>query len=168
MIQGKGLDVSQAIKDHISKKLGPLSTFDEYIREIDVRLSSRDGKGPKMAKAELTVFTKLKNVIVRAEKEHTDGNLYAAIDDVSDTVSRKMRKLKEERVKRQGARGEEKITEHLPIEPPELSTAEPVAHGNPTLPTEVIRTKYFHAGEPLGRGCVAIPVIGRAPSFEPS
>lgn len=137
-VQGKHLEVTDAIKDHAEEKIGhALQPFEEStaIREVDVKFSARGGEktlGPKAQKVEVTVYTA--RGVFRVEDQ--EENLYASIDKVADKLSRKMRKTKERTTKKGRASAKELVMEGI-VEPTETTGRVP------DLPEEVIRTKYF-------------------------
>ncbi|KAH7302104.1 hypothetical protein KP509_23G056600 [Ceratopteris richardii] len=139
IIQGKHLELTDAIKAYVEEKIGN-AVHNQYnlLREVDVRMSVRggeSGRGPKLQRCEVTMFTK-KHGVVRAEEE--SDSMYASIDRVSDVVSRKLRKIKEKdgghgRPRHQPRVGELLTTEDVDFKPKEKSE----------IPDEVVRTKYF-------------------------
>lgn len=139
-VQGKHLEVTEAIDNYVKEKVGhALAPFEEAlrIREVDVKVTARGGEGSKGEKAqtvECTVYTK--KHVFRAEC--AEETLYASIDKVADKLARKLRKTKEKNAPKgsRSAREMESIDNGAPLEAPG-------ATAKASLPKEVIRTKYF-------------------------
>jgi len=87
-IRGENLQVTEAIREYIIKKVEKLDKYfdDSMTAEVQVKLKvyGRD------TKVEITI--PLKTLLLRAEEQHE--NMYAAIDLIVDKLERQVRKYK--------------------------------------------------------------------------
>jgi len=133
VIQGKNIDITDAIHDYVQHKIEKaVNHFENITTEVDIHLSvARNPRINPNQIAEVTIYAN--GTVIRAEEK--SDNLYASVDLVANKISRQLRKYKEKRQKRRTRTGD-------------LSMATPmvddlVGDRTPELPTEVVRTKYF-------------------------
>ncbi|KAL8138643.1 hypothetical protein V2J09_004644 [Rumex salicifolius] len=93
ILQAKNFQVNDALRDYVEQKIGKaVRNYSQLVREVDVRLSTREsGKGPRR-RCEVTLYTK-RHGVVRAEEDAE--STYASIDLVSSVVQRKLGRIKE-------------------------------------------------------------------------
>ena len=97
-------EVTDSIRDYADQKLAkPLDTFGSLLNEdlqLNLKVESRalhdtEHKGKEAHIAEVTAFCIDKHVI----NAKTDGeDMYASIDELTDTLTRSLRKYKEKRI----------------------------------------------------------------------
>ncbi|HLR74987.1 MAG TPA: ribosome-associated translation inhibitor RaiA [Virgibacillus sp.] len=87
-IRGNKLEVTDAIRDYVIKKIGKLERYFDTTptSDVNVRLSVYNSE----QRIEVTI--PMQDLLLRAEEHHTD--LYAAIDLVVDKLERQIRKYK--------------------------------------------------------------------------
>ena len=94
VIEGKNIELTQALKDYVNEKLHRLQNHYEQIikgHEVKVKLSVL--KNPRITKnniTEVTIF--LDGRIIRSE--HASEDMYASIDLVADKLERQIQKYK--------------------------------------------------------------------------
>jgi putative sigma-54 modulation protein len=137
VLQGKNIDITAAIRDHVQHKVEKAVThFEHLLTEVDVHLSvARNPRiSPDRQTAEVTMY--VNGSVVRAQE--SSENLYASIDLVADKIARQLRKYKE---KRQGREREPVKTATALAEQPVV--ADLLQQRQPELPADVLRMKYF-------------------------
>lgn len=87
-IRGENIEVTEALKDHVEKKLSRLERYIEAPPTSEIHVTLSVAKG--MQTVEVTV--PLIGFMLRAEEKHAD--LYAAVDLVVDKLERQIRKAK--------------------------------------------------------------------------
>ncbi|ERN41765.1 ribosomal subunit interface protein [Rubidibacter lacunae KORDI 51-2] len=135
-IQGKNVNVTSAVRDHIEKKMHhAIEHFQGMTSKVDVNLSVE--RNPRIEAKHITEVTVRANgKVIRACVDH--GNLYASIDLAADKISRQLRKYKERNLAKIAHGG--KTSASVPTD----SVAETlIGNREPQLPSEVVRTKYF-------------------------
>lgn len=95
IIQGKNIDITDAIHEYVNKKIGKaLKNFEYLTTKVDVNLSvSSPVKKPTQQTTEVTVYAN--GTVIRAEERHE--NLYASIDLVTDKLIRQLQKYKDKK-----------------------------------------------------------------------
>lgn len=84
-ISGKNMDISDALRERIEKKLGKLDKFLTEDEDVQVRLSqARGGRNT----VEITIM--FDGIILRAEE--TNSDMYLSIDKAVDIVLRQIRR----------------------------------------------------------------------------
>jgi putative sigma-54 modulation protein len=136
LIQGNNIDITESIDHYVHQKLEKaVKHFQHITTTIDVHLSvSRNPRISKSHQAEVTVHAN--GTVIRAQEQSED--LYASIDLVADKITRQLRKFKEKHLHKAqaqvktGLRPEEQVL-----------TTDLIGDRQPTLPSEVVRMKYF-------------------------
>jgi putative sigma-54 modulation protein len=98
-IKATNFSVTPAIQDYIEKRLGVLERHvrpdDESARaDIEIGRTTKHHKGGEIFRAEVNLHVAGKNFFAESEKE----DLYVAIDDLKDEVSRKLASWKDKRI----------------------------------------------------------------------
>ena len=97
-ISGRKVSISEALRTHVEQKIGnALKVFDITPMSCDVVLRvDKNPSNPDRKTAEVTVF--VRNNVVRVTASSDD--MYAAIDDAAEKVTRQLRKYKTKVVER--------------------------------------------------------------------
>ncbi|WP_407271118.1 ribosome hibernation-promoting factor, HPF/YfiA family [Radiobacillus sp. PE A8.2] len=87
-IRGENVEVTNAIKEYVEKKIGKLERYFDSppTSEVHVNISVYNDE------QQIEVTIPMTNLLLRAEEQHND--LYAAIDLVVDKLERQIRKYK--------------------------------------------------------------------------
>lgn len=107
VVHGRGVDVPDHFRQHVSEKLERLERYDSKLMSVDVELShEKNRKGEdftqKVERVEITVNTK--GPVIRSEA--TAADFYTALDDAATKLERRMRKAAERRRSHHGRRNE--------------------------------------------------------------
>lgn len=157
ILQSRNLEITDNVRSHVEEKVGKsIKNHSHLVREVDVRLSARGGefgKGPKLRRTEVTLFTK-KHGVIRAEEDAE--SLYGSIDMVSSVIHRKLRKIKDKesdhgRHMKGFSRSKVREPELIRLPREEVDETSPLDKEVETAPIEddddfideVVRTKYF-------------------------
>ncbi|NJL22739.1 MAG: ribosome-associated translation inhibitor RaiA [Leptolyngbyaceae cyanobacterium SM1_3_5] len=135
VIQGKNIEITDAIREYVHQKIEKaVNHFQNLTTEVDVHLSvARNPRINPRQTAEVTIYAN--GAVVRAEE--SSENLYASIDMVADKICRQLRKYKEKR--QEQIQAPVKAVEVLD----ESAVGDLVSDRAPSLPSQVVRTKYF-------------------------
>jgi putative sigma-54 modulation protein len=87
-IRGQNIEVTEALRDYVEKKLSRLERYFEAPPNSDVNVTLNVVKG--LQTVEVTI--PLPGVVLRAEEKHED--MYASVDLVVDKLERQIRKYK--------------------------------------------------------------------------
>jgi putative sigma-54 modulation protein len=129
IISGRGIEITEAIKGQIEKKLGKLNKFFDPTTEAHITLSVQ--KTRQIVEATI----RYKDVIFRAEEAST--NLYDSIDTLEDVIERQIRRYRTKLGKRiKDAAFQKETMQAQAIEKEEQEVVEETEFN-------VIRTKTF-------------------------
>ncbi|AOY82124.1 ribosome-associated translation inhibitor RaiA [Moorena producens JHB] len=137
VIQGKNIDITDAIRDYVHQKIEKaVNHFQNITNQVDINLSvARNPRINPKQTAEVTIYAN--KTVIRAQ-EGTE-NLYASIDLVADKIHRQLRKYKE-KLQSQKTRNQAKTGVILEEESVAVDL---ISDRTPELPEEVVRMKYF-------------------------
>ena len=123
-ISGRKVSVSDSMREHVNSKVGEaLKVFDIKPMSCDVVLRvDKNPSNPDRKMCEVTVF--VRDYVVRVEASSSD--MYAAIDEAAEKVTRQLRKYKTRVIDRK-QRAAVAVPEHVDdlaelIEPTESTT----------------------------------------------
>lgn len=88
-IRGENIEVTEAIRDHVEKKVGKLERYFNEIPDANAHVNLKVNPDKK-SKVEITI--PLPQLVLRAEEVNDD--MYAAIDLIVDKLERQIRKHK--------------------------------------------------------------------------
>jgi len=96
IIKGKGIEVSDSLREYVEKKIG---TLDRYLPDLDearVELSAQSARNSSHRQV-VQVTMRNNGTILRAEQR--DSDMFAAIDGVRDKLQRQIKRFKERSVR---------------------------------------------------------------------
>jgi len=128
IVRGKNIDVTDALREYVEKKVGRLEKLLDHIREAQVSLSAVKGRHI----VEVTLY--INGITMRGEEETND--MYASIDLVTDKLERQIRKYKTKINRKLRAGGHEVVD--TPFDADDVEENKP----------KIVRTKRF-AFKPL-------------------
>ncbi len=126
IFKGKNIEVTEALRNYVEKRLSKIERYLDHILEVIVTLSVEKSRQI----VEVTLQTN--GALIRAEEETND--MYTSIDKVTDKLVKQIKKYKEKYFQKPYPKvgGVESINEGVSLEGSE-STLEP----------KIIRTKKF-------------------------
>lgn len=137
VIQGKNIEITDAIRDYVNQKIEKaVNHFQSITNEVDVNLSvARNPRINSKQTAEVTIYAN--GTVIRAQESNDD--LYASVDLVADKIQRQLRKYKEklQNKKTQSLRKTSLVVPEAPV------SENLIGDRSPELPSEVLRMKYF-------------------------
>jgi len=102
-LNGKNIDITDAIRDYVNEKLGRIVKHNAQVMNIKTTLSVN--KNPRVKKnntAEVTCFLNGATIKIKEDAE----TMYAAIDLLADRLDRQVRETKGKLIKKGKASGE--------------------------------------------------------------
>lgn len=111
IVQGKGLEVTDWLRQYVEKKLGKLDRYLASITEIRVELSAQNTKSANDRQV-AQVTMRSNGVILRAEERSDD--IFASIDSVVDKMYRQVSRFKGKKRERR-SRGFVSTAEQAPL-----------------------------------------------------
>lgn len=144
IIQGKNIEITDAIRDHVNQKVGKAMThLGELANKVDVELSVPTGmRGQPQQIAEVTVYAK--RSVIRAEERHE--NLYTSIDLVSDKIARQAKRFKGKQQQQRTTAGKVSPSQLKTVPNHDVDVEMPtdlIGERVPELPPKVLRNKFF-------------------------
>ncbi len=129
-LSGRNIEVTDALRNHVGKKLERLDRYFDHI--VDARVTLSIATSPHVenrAKAEVQV--NVPGGLVRAEED--DPDMYTAIDRAADVLEKQLRRFKGRLLARRTSTGGKQQLEQLPDHTDEVEDFEP----------QIVRTKSF-------------------------
>lgn len=112
-VRGKNIELTNALKEYVEKRIGKLNKYLDDIDEATVTLTVEKGSH----KVEVTI--PVNGIILRGEE--ATGDMYSSIDLVFEKLEKQVDKYKAKFSKKQRNGGKAMATETVPdIEPPKI------------------------------------------------
>ncbi|MHB1415469.1 MAG: ribosome hibernation-promoting factor, HPF/YfiA family [Chloroflexota bacterium] len=97
LIKGKNIELTEAMRAHVEKKVGRLDRFLDNITQTEVEVSNEKTRAATdRFVVEVTMFTN--GTILRGEEKA--GDVFSAVDSVLDVMQRRLTRYKEKLYKR--------------------------------------------------------------------
>ena len=100
-IRERDVEVTEVLRAHVERRLGlALGRFGDRIGRVTVRLSGANGRtGEQATRCQIDVSLRPQNV----RAGDTDADLFAAVDNASNRVSRSVARILELEIERSGS-----------------------------------------------------------------
>ncbi len=92
LIKGKNIEVNDAVRAHVEKKLGRLDRYLDFITQAEVEVSREKTKAAT-DRYVVEVTMRANGTILRGEEKAAD--VYSAVDSVVDVMQRRLTRFKE-------------------------------------------------------------------------
>jgi len=141
MIKGKGIEVNEALRTYVEKKIGRLARFLDHITDIQVELSVEPTRSATDRQV-VQVTLNTKGAILRAEEKSAD--MFATVDLVSEKMERQIMRFKERHFHREkiaAGRAGQVSPKATPVEP--LTEEEEVESESEAEKPRIVRVKRF-------------------------
>jgi putative sigma-54 modulation protein len=131
VVRGKNLEVTDSVRDYVTRKLAKLERFFHNIIDAVVHFYLERG----LIKVEVTMSAS--GIVIRGESNGPDWR--TAFDAVIDKLERQIKKHKE-KLKKKGALRKEEVES---METGEFAFVEPEKEASEPGPGEIVKTKEF-------------------------
>ncbi|MFN8125785.1 MAG: ribosome-associated translation inhibitor RaiA [Candidatus Nanopelagicales bacterium] len=135
VVRGRHMELSDSFRDLVTEKLGRMERYGLDISRIDVEVSRE--RNPRLADRaiEVELTCRGRGPLIRAEAHAADK--YAALDDASDTLAERLRRIADKR-RSQRRRQARLIAADEAMEMPAPEPTEATEDGAPDLPPDVV------------------------------
>ncbi len=130
-IRGENIQVTDALREYVEKKVGRLSRYFDTPASLDVNVTMHVLRG----EGTIEVTMQLTGVILRAEE--TDNDMYAAIDLVTEKLERQIRKHKTKLSRKLRTESNNRVW--IPE-----SEGQVAVHAEEDVDIDIVRTKRFN------------------------